>query len=135
MTSRCCVNAPKNHPHKWDYFKRVGRGRYEITTKYRKADPASSLVREARPSYGVVPLIERRSTLHGVVERSGRWYAAQCVELPVVTQGRTLDEAVANLREAVRLHLDGEDLDALNLAPSLALHLTFETTPFRVAAP
>src|SRR5258708_32751970 len=35
VTSRCCVNAPKNHPHKWDYFRRVGRGRYQIGAKYR----------------------------------------------------------------------------------------------------
>ncbi len=30
IVSRCCVNAPKNHPHKWDYFQRIRRGVYEI---------------------------------------------------------------------------------------------------------
>jgi predicted RNase H-like HicB family nuclease len=133
VTSRCCVNAPKNHQHRWDYFKRVGRGRYEITAKYRVAKHAHAVVREAQPAYGAIPSIERRGIVHGVIARSGRWYAAQCVEVPVVTQGRTLDEAVTNLRDAVQLHLEDEDLDALNLAPALALHLTFETTPFRVS--
>src|SRR5215831_18429565 len=90
VVSRCCVNAPTNHPHKWGYFKRVDRGRYEITPKYRKPRRTHGVVREARPSYGAVPLVERRGVLHGVVTRSGRWYAAQCVELPIVTQGRTL---------------------------------------------
>jgi predicted RNase H-like HicB family nuclease len=40
-------------------------------------------------------------------EQSG--YVAECVEIPVVTQGATLDEVTANLREAVELHLEGED--------------------------
>ena len=39
-------------------------------------------------------------------EQSG--YVAECVEIPVVTQGATLDETVANLHEAVALHLDDE---------------------------
>ena len=41
-------------------------------------------------------------------EQSG--FVAECVEIPVVTQGATLDEVSANLREAVSLHLEGEDL-------------------------
>ena len=35
-------------------------------------------------------------------------YVAECVEIPVVTQGATLDEVTQNLREAVELHLAGE---------------------------
>ncbi len=34
---------------------------------------------------------------------------AECLEIPVVTQGATLDETVANLREAAELHLEGEN--------------------------
>src|SRR6266571_4407567 len=30
IVSRCCVNAPRNHPHRWAYFRRVARGVYEI---------------------------------------------------------------------------------------------------------
>ncbi len=41
-------------------------------------------------------------------EQSG--YVAECFEIPVVTQGRTLDEVASNLREAVELHLEGENL-------------------------
>ena len=33
-----------------------------------------------------------------------RGFVAECVELPVVTQGSTLDEVVQNLREAILLH-------------------------------
>ena len=44
-------------------------------------------------------------------EQSG--FVAECVEIPVVTQGATLDEVAANLREAVALHLEDEDLSEL----------------------
>jgi predicted RNase H-like HicB family nuclease len=47
-------------------------------------------------------------------------YVAECVEIAVVTQGRTLDETMRNLREAVALHLDGEDLAEFGLAPNPA---------------
>jgi hypothetical protein len=134
VASRCCVNAPKNHLHKWDYFRRTGRGRYEITPEYRNVKKTHSVAREAQPAYGRASLLPDRATLHGVIARSGKWYAAQCVELPIVTQGRTLDETVVNFRDAVRLHLEGEDLAALNLAPNLALQLTLDIPPFRVSS-
>ena len=37
-------------------------------------------------------------------------YVAECLNLAVVTQGKTLDETVQNLREAIRLHLEEKDL-------------------------
>src|SRR6188768_1196466 len=80
VVSRCCVNAPTNHPHKWDYFRRVGRGRYEITAKYRRVP---LVVREARAIYRSDPAPQRRGTIHGVIARSGRWFSAECTELPV----------------------------------------------------
>lgn len=45
-------------------------------------------------------------------------YVAECLEIPVVTQGATLDEVTRNLQEAVQLHLEGEDLAELGLAPN-----------------
>ncbi len=37
-------------------------------------------------------------------------YVAECLGLAVVTQGKTLDETVQNRREAISLHLQGENL-------------------------
>jgi predicted RNase H-like HicB family nuclease len=48
-------------------------------------------------------------------EQSG--YVAECLEVSVVTQGSTLDEVTRNLKEAVELHLAGEDLATMGLAP------------------
>lgn len=68
-------------------------------------------------------------TIKAVIRRGHTLYVAECVEIPVVTQGRTLDETVANLQEAVTLHLEGEDLAELGLAPSPTLVITLEVEP------
>jgi predicted RNase H-like HicB family nuclease len=60
-------------------------------------------------------------------EQSG--YVAECFEVPVVTQGQTLDQVTKNLREAVALHLDGEDLASLGLAPNPTVLVTMELLP------
>jgi len=65
-------------------------------------------------------------------EQSG--FVAECLEIPVVTQGGTLDEVSANLREAVALHLEGEDLRILGLAPSPSILVTFEMETFPAPA-
>lgn len=56
--------------------------------------------------------------------KEGRWFVARAVELGVVSQGRTLDEAKKNLREAVELYLEDEpDLtqQAMRRRPLLAV--------------
>ena len=65
-------------------------------------------------------------TIHAVVRRGESRYVAECLEIAVVTQGETLDETLANLREAVGLHLEGEDLEALGFAPDPAVVVTME---------
>jgi predicted RNase H-like HicB family nuclease len=47
----------------------------------------------------------------------------------VVTQGKTLDETLANLQEAVALHLEGENLADFDLAPNPSLMVTLELEP------
>jgi predicted RNase H-like HicB family nuclease len=56
-------------------------------------------------------------------------YVAECMEVAVVTQGATLDEVTRNLQEAVALHLEGEDLEALGLAQRPTLVVTMEVEP------
>lgn len=53
-------------------------------------------------------------------------YVAECLEVPIVTQGMTLDETVRNLKEAADLYLDGEDLASLGLAPNPTVVVTIE---------
>jgi len=136
--SRCCVNAPKNHPHKWDYFRRVGRGLYELRSTYRKEPPGPGSSRsgvstqsagqaaEPRPQYLTSRRLARREVIHAAVFKEDRAYVAECLEIAVVTQGRTMDEVLHNLKEAIALHLEGEDLETLGLSASPHLEVTCE---------
>ncbi len=59
-----------------------------------------------------------------VGEESG--FVAECLDLPVVTQGQTLDEVVKNLREAIELHLEDEDLETLGFSPNPPIVMSYE---------
>ena len=54
----------------------------------------------------------------------GLGYVAECIELPIVTQGATKDEALDNLHEAVSLYLEGENLKTLGLTKNPTLVVT-----------
>lgn len=58
-----------------------------------------------------------------------KFFVAECLEIGVITQGRTVDETIANLKEAVALFLDGEDPAEYGLAPSPSLLITLEVEP------
>jgi predicted RNase H-like HicB family nuclease len=45
-------------------------------------------------------------TLTAVIHREGEWYVAECPETGTASQGATMEEALANLREATELYLD-----------------------------
>ncbi len=53
-------------------------------------------------------------------------YVAECLDLPVVSEADTLDELALNIREAIGLHLEGEDLAELGLAPDPTILATME---------
>ncbi|PSB23784.1 type II toxin-antitoxin system HicB family antitoxin [Stenomitos frigidus] len=68
--------------------------------------------------------------IHAIIypgDQSG--YIAECQEVSVVTQGRTLDEVSHNLREAVALYLEDEDPSQLGLVAKPSLVVTFELQP------
>jgi len=48
----------------------------------------------------------RKYTFTTSIQKEGKWYVAQCVELGVASQGKTLIEARKNLKEAVELYLE-----------------------------
>jgi predicted RNase H-like HicB family nuclease len=56
------------------------------------------------------------------------------LEIAVVSQGPTLDETIENLREAVALHLDGDDPAAFGLRENPTLLVTIEVQPSYVKA-
>lgn len=52
-----------------------------------------------------------------VITKEEKWYVALCIELGVVSQGQTIEEAKMNLKEAVELYIESfgtEDLPQSN---------------------
>lgn len=65
-------------------------------------------------------------TIKAFIKKGEKYYVAECYEIAVVTQGKTLDETIDNLKEAVTLHLENEDLSEFGLAPNPTLLVTIE---------
>ena len=53
------------------------------------------------------------SSYTAIIERDGDVYVALCPELDVASQGTTIEDAKANLKEAVELFLECADPDEI----------------------
>ena len=59
-----------------------------------------------------------RNEFTAIVERDGDWYIAYCAEVPGANgQGRTREDCLANLKEAIQLMLDHRREDSLRAMP------------------
>jgi predicted RNase H-like HicB family nuclease len=54
-------------------------------------------------------LARRSLEFSSVVTKEGKLYVADCPELEIASQGRTVELALRNLREAIELYLQDED--------------------------
>ena len=48
--------------------------------------------------------------LTAAVTHEGNWYVARCLDVEVASQGESVEEALANLREALELYFEDEVL-------------------------
>lgn len=48
----------------------------------------------------------KKSTI--VINKESKWYVAKSLELGVVSQGKTIEEAEKNLKEAIELYLENQ---------------------------
>ncbi len=60
------------------------------------------------------------------IHKEEDWYVSWCPELDVASQGKTVEEALVNLREAVELYLEDKDV-------SIPQETTFLNTTFEVS--
>jgi predicted RNase H-like HicB family nuclease len=67
-----------------------------------------------------------KRTIQVRISRGERQFIAECFDLPVVTQAPTLDELTVNIREAISLHLDGENLSELRFSNDPRIVATME---------
>jgi predicted RNase H-like HicB family nuclease len=47
-------------------------------------------------------------TFTATITKDGDWYVSRCLEVEVASQGETVEEALANLREALELYFEDE---------------------------
>jgi predicted RNase H-like HicB family nuclease len=52
---------------------------------------------------------KRSREFSSVVSKEGKWYVAHCPELEIASQGKSVESALENLREAIELYLEDED--------------------------
>jgi len=62
--------------------------------------------------------------LSAVIHKEDDIYVAECPEISTVSQGKTIEEAVANLKEATELYLE----EFPRYKPSNPIMTTFEVT-------
>lgn len=63
------------------------------------------------------------------ISHGDAYFVAECLDLPIVTQAKTLDELALNIREAIALHLEGENLADLGLAEDPSILASVELEP------
>lgn len=67
-----------------------------------------------------------KQAIHYFINKGESQYVAECAELAIVTQGNTLDELFANIKEATDLHLEVESPDNFGLVPSPLISVNYE---------
>jgi len=74
-------------------------------------------------------LLNVKKIIQVKIYKGEKYYIAECSDLPVVTQGKTLDEVINNIREAIALHLEGEDLEEWDIFPNFIILANLEIEP------
>ena len=65
-------------------------------------------------------------TFTTAINKEGKWYVAKCLELGVVSQGKTIEKATKNLKEAVELYLEDNDSMMKNISREASIITSFE---------
>jgi len=63
------------------------------------------------------------------IYKGDKYFIAECADLPVVTQGKTLDELAENLKEAIALQLEDENPADFDLVEKPSVLASFEVEP------
>jgi predicted RNase H-like HicB family nuclease len=59
-----------------------------------------------------------------IIKQEEEWFVATCLENNIASQGKTLDEAIINLKEAIALYYEDEKEEEINLPQSDQIYIT-----------
>jgi predicted RNase H-like HicB family nuclease len=67
------------------------------------------------------------------ISKGEKYYVAEGISVPIVTQAKTLDKLTENIKEAVSLHFRGQSLKNREFSSTPSIFLSFEL-PTRIYA-
>jgi len=67
-----------------------------------------------------------RHVIHISIYKGEQYFVAEGVNIPIVTQGKTYDELFRNLKEAISLFLEDEDLSKFDIQANPAIIANLE---------
>ena len=44
-----------------------------------------------------------------IIQKEDEWYVAKCIDNNIASQGRTVEESIKNLKEAIELYYENEE--------------------------
>jgi predicted RNase H-like HicB family nuclease len=59
-----------------------------------------------------------------IIKQEEEWFVATCLENNIASQGKTIDEAIANLKEAIALYYEDETKEEINLPHDNQIYIT-----------
>jgi len=62
------------------------------------------------------------SGLHALIWKEGKWYVAKGVEVEMASQGKSKEEAIKNLNEAIELYFTDEQVKIPSGLEDIELH-------------
>jgi hypothetical protein len=125
VMSRCCINAPPHHSHRWPYFRRTDRGVYQILPALRERRPQVPLAAGRPP--GTAPGPAQRGpgeTLLSVeIRESGGRYVAGSTALDSAVEGASLESVLSRVVRLAREKLESRGGAPVRLSAELRLQV------------
>jgi predicted RNase H-like HicB family nuclease len=59
-----------------------------------------------------------------IIKQEEEWFVATCLENNIASQGKTIDEAIVNLKEAIALYYEDEREERMDLPQNDQIYIT-----------
>jgi predicted RNase H-like HicB family nuclease len=59
-----------------------------------------------------------------IIQQEEEWFVATCLENNIASQGKTIDEAIVNLKEAISLYYEDETKEEFKLFKNNQIYIT-----------
>jgi predicted RNase H-like HicB family nuclease len=66
--------------------------------------------------------VDFRGTI--MIKKEEEWFVATCLDNNIASQGKTIDEAIENLKEAIALYFEDEPDEKIMIAKNEQIYIT-----------